>query len=160
MGGWIEEVQVRWAKEPHDFSNPRPGKEGIMKRNLLFTLWACGVCCLFGLSAGCSGGNSAMVLLTGRAIQETIGGAVGLPPRDSPLSQNLLIFHAPGSSTEVARTQTDNAGNFTLSLPAGTYRVDLVDRTHPFYDFVTPQDIVVGSGMSTQIEVKFVLQAP
>ena len=130
-----------------------------MRRNV--HLWACCMCCLLGLSAGCGGtGSAAAVTLTGRAIYEVLSGVINTPPRDTPLTQTLLSFHTAPSNTEIARVQTDGAGNFNLSVPAGTYRVDLVDRAHqPSYDTVAPQDIVVNSALSPSIEVKFVLHA-
>ena len=123
--------------------------------------WVWFLCYLVCLTSGCGGDNGQIASLSGRAIHEVIGGAVGLPPRDSPLPDALISFHAVGSTTEVARVQTDSTGSFTLTLPVGTYQADLVDRTHqPLYDVVDPQQIEVSVGQTSQRELKFVQHVP
>jgi hypothetical protein len=119
---------------------------------------------LYGIT-GCGGGGNAgspsKSLLTGKAIHVFEGGACCNPPVDTPLASTVLVFHTSTSTTQVASVKTDAQGNYSVMLPAGTYEVDLADRTNePLYNGVEPQQIQVSSNTPEQVEIQFLELTP
>ena len=80
--------------------------------------------------AGCGGATTSTV--TGRALRGS--GGCGAPPPDgvcknpivySGFASARLSVSSESSETVIATTTADAEGNFTLALPAGTYRVSV-----------------------------------
>ncbi len=133
-------------------------------RTRLFNGSLFSACALAVVLIGCGGGgagNSPASIVSGKAYHEVQGGPCCYPPTDTPLASTYLSFHRSSGIAYSIRVRTDSAGNYSASLPAGIYSVDIADLSSGVsYNAVTPQQFTVMPPSPIQMEVKFIQDVP
>lgn len=133
-------------------------------RTLSFNAILYAVCALSLVLSGCGGGggsNTPASVVAGKAYHEVQGGPCCYPPTDTPLVSTYLSFHRSSGIAYSIKVRTDTAGNYSASLPAGTYSVDIADlSSNVSYNAVSPQQFTVIPPAPIQMDVKFIQDVP
>jgi len=100
--------------------------------------------------------------IRGMAVEQIIGGAVGVPPPSpQPLPDAILSVQPSGGGPEITRTVSDSQGRFSIDLPAGTYLLlpkAPVDQN--YLQDAPSQTVVVDPQKMSLVTVTYILPVP